>query len=297
LARKATIITTCMGRLEHLKRTLPAMLRQECEVVVVDYSCPEQSGAWVEEKYPGVKVVRVAGQDTFSNWKARNSGAGEATGDLLIFCDADVVLRDGAVAEVVDSLPDRSFGRYRGPVSSDLVARVDGLAANQLRGFQVVPKQAFDLVGGYDEVLQGYAAGGDTDLGRRLRIAGWAPFDVDPGIFSQIVEHADADRFRNHRQGAALSYAASALYLQAKHAFIVLSKEPDCPLETRRKLYQRALAEARKLKTGDTASLTIKFSEEPLLMAGLLGFGSADRTLSVTVELKGSKRLKRRPRS
>ncbi len=38
---KFSIITTCKGRLEHLKQTLPAMLAQkDSEVIVVDYSCP-----------------------------------------------------------------------------------------------------------------------------------------------------------------------------------------------------------------------------------------------------------------
>ena len=44
-APRASIITTCKGRLHHLRRTLPCMLAQGCdfayEVVVVDFGCPQ----------------------------------------------------------------------------------------------------------------------------------------------------------------------------------------------------------------------------------------------------------------
>ena len=39
-----SIITTCKGRLENLKHTLPKFLRQEnTEVVVVDHDCPDHT--------------------------------------------------------------------------------------------------------------------------------------------------------------------------------------------------------------------------------------------------------------
>ena len=45
------IITTCMGRLAHLRQSLPSFTAQpDTSVVVVDYSCPERSGEWVESK-------------------------------------------------------------------------------------------------------------------------------------------------------------------------------------------------------------------------------------------------------
>ncbi len=41
---------------------------------------------------------------------------------------------------------------------------------NQLKGFHVIPAPAFRRLGGYDEVLEGYAAGADTDLEDRLSL-------------------------------------------------------------------------------------------------------------------------------
>src|SRR5881409_3903042 len=97
LARTISIITTCMARLEHLKLSLPAMLAQPgAEVVVVDFSCPQQTGDYVAKHFGRARVVSVPGEQSFSNWKARNAGAAAATGDLLLFCDADTVLAENA---------------------------------------------------------------------------------------------------------------------------------------------------------------------------------------------------------
>src|SRR5438270_11931917 len=98
LPRSFAIITTCKGRLEHLKLSLPAMVSQACnEVIVVDYSCPQMTGEFVTANFPGVRVVSVEGEETFSNWKGRNAGAAAATSDGLVFIDADTILADGAI--------------------------------------------------------------------------------------------------------------------------------------------------------------------------------------------------------
>jgi len=86
LPRTFSIITTCKGRLDHLKESLPAMVAQGAkEVIVVDYSCPDGTGDYVAVTYPDVRLVRVEGEQHFSNWKARNAGAEVATGDMLRF--------------------------------------------------------------------------------------------------------------------------------------------------------------------------------------------------------------------
>lgn len=47
-----TFVTTCRGRLAHLRRSLPTFVAQpDAEVVVVDYDCPERSGEWVEQTF------------------------------------------------------------------------------------------------------------------------------------------------------------------------------------------------------------------------------------------------------
>src|SRR4029079_5623520 len=113
LARTFSIITTCKGRLEHLQASLPKMMAQCAnEVIVWDYSCPQGTGEFVTANFPSVRLVSVPGQKHFSNWKARNSGAAVATSDVLVFVDADTVMAEGAIDWLSKNLPERPFAFF-----------------------------------------------------------------------------------------------------------------------------------------------------------------------------------------
>ena len=87
------LITTCKGRLHHLRETLPLMASQGAdEIVVVDYGCPDGAGDWVEREFPGVRVVRVDDDPGFCLPRARNAGARASSARWLAFVDADVKL-------------------------------------------------------------------------------------------------------------------------------------------------------------------------------------------------------------
>src|SRR4029453_19625824 len=89
------------------------MLAQDAEVIVVDYSCPEGTGDYVGRHFPSARVVWVEGEMGFSNWKARNRGADAATSDVLVFCDADIILAENAIDVIRPTLPAGAFGRVR----------------------------------------------------------------------------------------------------------------------------------------------------------------------------------------
>lgn len=56
-----------MGGLEHFKQSLPEMVAQGAnEVIIVDYSCPEGTGAFVEKQFPQVRLVPMPGEKHFS---------------------------------------------------------------------------------------------------------------------------------------------------------------------------------------------------------------------------------------
>jgi hypothetical protein len=73
------VITRCMGRLEHLKQSLPKFAAQ-FPTVMVDWSCPEKSGDWAKT-VDNVSVIRVQGSNikTFSQGGSRNTGAEHTT--------------------------------------------------------------------------------------------------------------------------------------------------------------------------------------------------------------------------
>ena len=89
-----TFIIPCKGRLEHLKKTLEFVMAQknDVEVIVVDYDCPDNAGNWVEQAFPSVKVVRSDQQTIFNASKARNLGLKAATSEFVCFLDADICI-------------------------------------------------------------------------------------------------------------------------------------------------------------------------------------------------------------
>src|SRR5947207_437405 len=86
-------VTTCKGRLASLKQALPTIAAQPgCDCVVVDYSCPDECGAWVEANFPQVKVVRVPGRAHFNPSYARNASLPAINSPWICFCDSDVLV-------------------------------------------------------------------------------------------------------------------------------------------------------------------------------------------------------------
>jgi glycosyltransferase involved in cell wall biosynthesis len=283
-----SIITTCKGRLEHLKRTLPRMLDQgAAEVIVVDYSCPDGTGQWVRKHFPAVRVVALEGEEGFSNWRGRNAGAAVATGDLLLFCDADTILAPGAGEAITRELPPRSFGFFkRGSTQRFNKARLR-LGTNQLRGFHAIPLRVFRNLGGYDEVLRGWGAGGDTDLEDRMGLAGLKGHALEPSLVEDVIQHDNAERIRHHVDSIRVSYCSGLLYRRAKMALLTMRRRVNLPIELRRQIYEKARVAAGNLGTRDTVALSIDLENKPIGMPLQLGYGRAAQKTVLRIEISG----------
>lgn len=286
MKRKFSIITVCKGRLEHLKQSLPKMLDQtNSEVIVVDYSCPEKTGDYVEKHFPSAKLVRVEGERVFSNWKGRNRGAAIATGDMLLFCDADTILADKAVEIIDRAVPEKAFGFFTRKSTAQFNKKGLRLEMNQLRGFQAVPSGAFKRLGGYDELLSGYAAGGDTDLEERLSLMGVKSVTLGDGIIGDVIEHDNVARFTFHRDPIRISYAAGLLYRRAK-MLILRARKQGIPLADRETIYALARKAANRLTHGDNiARMQLDVENLPIGMPRQLGFERGRCQVSITVRL------------
>lgn len=150
-----SIVTQSMGRLEHAKSTVPAMISQNTEVVFVDYSCPQRSGLWVSENCPTAIIVSIPGKQYFNLSCARNKGALAATGEWIAFVDIDIFLQPGFIA---------SLSLARGEFS--VARRADGV-----NGMLICLASDFNKVGGYDENYNGYGYE-DIDIRRALQNTG-----------------------------------------------------------------------------------------------------------------------------
>lgn len=287
VARTFSIITTCKGRLDHLKVSLPRMIAQSAhEVIVVDYSCPQGTGEFVSANFPKARLVSVPGQEHFSNWKARNAGAAAAQSDVLIFVDADTILADGAVEWIDANIPPRTYGFFDTPTSRAFNPDGPRVAANQLKGFQVIPNRAFRRLGGYDEVLEGYAAGADTDLEHRLSMVGFGRRALDRRIVDSVIQHDAASRTQHHAQPIRTSYAAGLLYRAAKRTLLRMNRQVELPLGVRRNLYQAAAEAARGIRPDQgRVVMHVRLGQEPILMPRQLGFERGRQTLSLQLEI------------
>lgn len=219
-----SFVTTCKGRLEHLKQTLPHLTAFDgCEVVVVDFDCPEGTRHYVRANHPGVEVVEIDDRPLFNAAQARNAGARQASGTKFVFVDADIVLAPGFV-DMVAHIP---AGHY---------AEFD--FRNDVRGTCVIDRTAFERVAGYDEVMQGYC-GEDIDLYHRLHLMGFQRHVMPEAGIARVIEHSNVERVANYGVGRKLAFAKGKLYREIKSLLMRFEMKADIDFRIRSELWKR----------------------------------------------------------
>lgn len=153
-----TAVTCCKGRRRHLEMTLPFILEEFGSVIVVDWSCPENSGDFAQSL--GARVIRQAGEKFWNASKAQNLGAQFVTSEYVCFIDADTLLFSGA-GDATRSLINES--------TMVLSPSIDGAEEPNLGGFIAIDIEHFRSVGGYDERFYGWTCQ-DLMLRAKLRI-------------------------------------------------------------------------------------------------------------------------------
>lgn len=182
-----------MGRAHHLKVTLPINLRilenfPGTNIVLLDYNSADGLGGWIRECWrPQLSAGRLVYYFTaeprlFRTAHAKNVAHRLADGELLCNLDADNVLTNEFVEEVMRELPPGCTERM-------LASYTPGGAY----GRTVIPKVLFEQLGGYDEEFQygwGYE---DTDLRRRAERSGFRICVLSTANLSHL-DHADDER-------------------------------------------------------------------------------------------------------
>lgn len=163
----------------------PSTLAVALEAIRRAQSAPEQ-----------VIVVREPAQDGPA--AARNAGARQATGDILVFIDADVEVHadvfvrlrksfaDESVAAVFGSYDDRprdpgAVSVFRNLLHHHVHQTSGGDATTFWAGLGAVRRGAFFAVGGFDDERYPKPSIEDIDLGTRLHAAGYR-LVLDPAI-------------------------------------------------------------------------------------------------------------------
>ncbi|MEU6022954.1 glycosyltransferase [Micromonospora sp. NPDC047134] len=173
------------------------------EVIVVDDASTDRSRQ-IAAEFPCTLLAFDANRGVSA---ARNAGAVRAGGEVVFFVDSDIALAPGALAAAVRTLtayPDCGVvqGIYDlrplyddGPVEAYKTLfehfwrrRATGLTSTTMFALTAVPKEVFDLVGGFDERLRDAE---DVEFGTRL------PQRYTIRVSDEIVgRHDDVDRLR-----------------------------------------------------------------------------------------------------
>jgi GT2 family glycosyltransferase len=174
----ADFLPSCLG-------ALTATARPDTEIIVVDDASHDDSAA-VAARY-GVRVIRL--EHNVGAAGARNRGAGEAAGDVLVFIDADVEVAPDTLERLVgvlDRRPDVAavFGSYdAAPRAPGLVSQFrnllhhfvhqqgDAEASTFWTGCGAIRRAVFEASHGFDEGRHARSIE-DIELGYRIRAAG-----------------------------------------------------------------------------------------------------------------------------
>jgi GT2 family glycosyltransferase len=174
----ATTLAACL-------HALNAGTRRPDELIVADDGSTDNSPALARKQ--GATVLRI-GNTPLGPAAARNRAAEQATGDLLVFIDADVTVHPDTLARFEDVFTDptvaAAFGSYDDtPPAPGTISRYKNLlhhythhrgnpeAATFWAGCGAVRREAFQAVGGFAEAY-GTPSIEDIELGIRLRRAG-----------------------------------------------------------------------------------------------------------------------------
>lgn len=266
-----TVVTTCRGRLHHLRQSLPLIVAQPgLHCIVVDYGCPDHTGDWVQRHFPSVKVVRVPAGGPFSISRARNLGAMQAQTAWLCFLDADTLVG-----------PD--FHNDVGTVLRDGHFFLADPCPHELAGLVVCRREDFSRIEGYDEIFAGWGCE-DRDLYARLGRIGCTQSQF-PAHGVRVISHGDDERMRNYDVADRfVSLRVNGMYFQIKNDLARLINKTDLMLADRQELYarirQRVLADPQAAARMDVTlpaacdfrqppgwqlRRTISYSFEPLM--------------------------------
>ena len=159
-------ISTCKGRLQHIKQTAAAFLEatpNNVGYLVVDYDCPEHSGEWVRTTLGNTgraeALVMRAKPGAFHKTIALNAGSKHAISKMgaeyLLYFDADTVIRPGFIEQIIPLLQRDRF----------IIAEPTG--EEDLTGLMIVHKSIFIASNGFEESFRSWGA---EDLEFRLRL-------------------------------------------------------------------------------------------------------------------------------
>lgn len=209
---KISFCTSCMGRVHHLKETLPQNIRDnpasddlDVEFVVLNYNSQDDLHEWITtdpemSKHIESGLIRygkTTDPEFFHMSHAKNMAHRMATGDIVCNLDADNFTGEGFAAYL------RSVFKKDDNVVLNPSHRVSKLFPPDDRGFfgrVAVSKENFMKLRGYDESFSGWG-NEDTDLMQRAKGLGLRHLRIDTTRYLGIIKHSNEERVENMFEG------------------------------------------------------------------------------------------------
>lgn len=195
-ASKVSFCTTCMGRLHHLRETLPKNIEDNydycnTEFVILDYNSNDNLDRWIRENFAEqinvgkIVYAKVSGPTYFHRSHAKNVAAKCSSGDIICNLDAD-------------NFTGKSFASYINEVFSTyekIFLNTDiQRSPKDVCGRIVLKRNDFFAIGGYDEDMKGWGYE-DADLKEKLTRKGLRYLPIDTP-YLQFLTHDDSERMR-----------------------------------------------------------------------------------------------------
>lgn len=200
---RISLCTTCMGRLPHLRETLPANLSANedyptLEIVVLDYNSQDGLEKWMAlEMRHWVESGRLAyyrerTAQFFNPSHAKNVAHLLATGDVVVNVDADNFTGPGYAAKLAEM-----FGQgTRIFVTTDTESERERFGSlTGLAGRIAFRATDFRALRGYDEAFVGWGWE-DPDIARRARGSGLNQ-TLLVNLGERAIRHSSEERVRN----------------------------------------------------------------------------------------------------
>lgn len=191
--QKVSVITRCKNRRDHVRCSLPTVLRQThkpIEAIIVNYDSQDDvhEMLWTDFKSymesGQVKEVYVKDRPIFHPAHAQNVGIKHATGDWLMFMDADNLMMPHFISHLVSRLGDqpRVFAR---PMPSYM--------HQDKAGQTFARREDIEHIGGFLETLTHGWGYEDGDILDRLILLGLELFNYS-NTLTEVIEHAEEAR-------------------------------------------------------------------------------------------------------
>lgn len=200
--------TTCKGRAQHIKQTLPENLADNADYpnvrfVILDYNSPDDLVPYLKAEHGDLivsgrlAVYSYLTTGPFHMAHAKNMahrlGIHEGA-DILVNLDADNFTGPGFASYIAEQ-----FALCEGCFL--WAEMIKGVLPRGIHGRIVVSKHAFLNAGGYDEKFNCWGPD-DKDFNGRLRRLGYIPVPILRRFLERGVNHNDKMRFKEYPHAA-----------------------------------------------------------------------------------------------